>query len=90
MKINWKLRLQNKTTLAALITTVISFVYTILGIFDIVPKFSQDSVVQFAAIIVQILMAIGIVVDPTTDGVSDSSRAMGYSEPHKEDDSAKG
>ena len=90
MKINWKLGLQNNTTLAALIATVISFVYTILGIFDIVPKFSQDSVVQFATIIVQILMAIGIVVDPTTDGVSDSSRAMGYSEPYKEDDSAKG
>ena len=34
MKINWKLRLQNKTTLLALIGAVAALVYQALGFYD--------------------------------------------------------
>ena len=37
MKINWKLRLQNKTTLLALIGAIVALVYQVLGILEIVP-----------------------------------------------------
>jgi len=31
-----------------------------------------------------VLVILGVVNDPTTNGLSDSSRAMGYIEPYKE------
>lgn len=85
MKINWKLRLQNKTTLLALIGAIVALVYQVLGIFEIVPAVSQDSVISAVAVIINILVALGVVVDPTTSGVSDSERALCYECP-KEDD----
>ena len=85
MKINWKPRLQNKTTLLALIGAIVALVYQILGIFEIVPAVSQDSVISAVAVIINILVALGVVVDPTTSGVSDSERALCYECP-KEDD----
>ncbi len=85
MKINWKLRLQNKTTLLALIGAVVALVYQVLGIFEIVPAVSEDSVISTVAVIINLLVALGVVVDPTTSGVSDSTRALCYECP-KEDD----
>ena len=85
MKINWKLRLQNKTTLLALIGAIVALVYQVLGIFEIVPAVSEDSVISATAVIINLLVALGVVVDPTTSGVSDSTRALCYKCP-KEDD----
>ncbi len=85
MKINWKLRLQNKTTLLALIGAVIAFVYQELGIFGIVPAVSEDTLTSMIAVIINILVALGIVVDPTTSGVSDSTRALCYERPKEEE-----
>lgn len=82
MKINWTLRLQNKTTLAALAATVLAFAYQLCGIFGIVPPVSQDSLLQLVGIVLNILAALGVVTDPTTSGLSDSARALGYDEPY--------
>lgn len=84
MNINWLLRLKNKATLSTLIVLAITFVYQVLGLFGIVPGVSQDMMVQLTGIIVNILAAFGVVVDPTTAGVSDSARAQGYTEPYSE------
>ena len=81
MKINWKLRLQNKVTLTTLLVGAITFVYLVLGCFDIVPPISQDQITQYVLLFVDILVNFGIVVDPTTAGVNDSQQALGYSEP---------
>lgn len=85
MNINWKLRLKNKATLAALIATVVAFVYQMLGIFGVVPAISQDSVITGAGIVLNLLVAIGVVVDPTTSGVNDSEQAMGYEKPRSDE-----
>lgn len=82
MNINWLLRLKNKATLTTLIVLAISFNYQVLGLFGIVPSVSQDMLIQLAGIIVNILAAFGVVVDPTTAGVSDSARAQGYDNPY--------
>lgn len=82
MKINWTLRLQNKATLAALAATVLAFAYQLCGIFGIVPPVSQDSLLQLVGIVLNILVALGVVTDPTTSGLSDSARALGYDEPY--------
>lgn len=80
--INLKLRLKNKTTLTALLLTISTFVYQVLGLFEVVPPLSEDTVVQLVGLVVNLLVALGVVVDPTTKGVSDSERALNYQEPY--------
>ena len=83
MNINWKLRFQNKTSLTAIVLAVIALVYQVLGIFGIVPAVSQDTLIQLAGAVINLFVLLGIVVDHTTEGVSDSQRAMGYEKPNK-------
>lgn len=85
MKIKWKLRLQNKATLIALVTALIAFVYQALGLVGIVPAISESQIVECAGMLINILAMLGIVTDPTTAGVSDSEQALTYSEPKKEE-----
>lgn len=85
MKINWKLRLQNKTTLLAIAAAGIALVYQILGLIGVVPAVSQDAVMQTASMAINLLALLGIVVDPTTAGTSDSTQALEYDEPRKEE-----
>lgn len=81
MKINWKVRLKNKTWLLAFLGAIVAFIYQILGMLGIVAPVAEDSVTQVIALVINLLVALGIVQDPTTAGVSDSSRAMGYDVP---------
>lgn len=84
MNINWILRLKNKATLTALIAAALAFGYQVAGIFGVVPPVSQDAVAQAAMLLVNILVALGVVVDPTTQGIGDSPRAMEHTEPKGE------
>ena len=81
MKINWKVRFKNKTWLITFLITVLAFVYQILGMFDIVPPITQDMATQLVTIIINMLVAIGVVIDPTTAGASDSEQALKYDKP---------
>lgn len=84
MKINWSLRLKNKTTLTAIILAIIALVYQVLGLFGVVPGISESQITEVAGMVINLLCLLGIVIDPTTSGVSDSNQAMGYEVP-KED-----
>lgn len=84
MNINWVLRLKNKTTLTALIAAALAFGYQVAGILGVVPPVAQDELAQAAMLLVNILVALGVVVDPTTAGIGDSKRAMNYTEPKGE------
>lgn len=75
--INWKLRLQNKVTLIALLGAI--FLMSQQFGLDI-PKNIQDGVNTF----VYILVLLGVVNDPTTSGITDSKQALEYKNP-KED-----
>lgn len=81
MAINWKLRLQNKATLTSIILAVIAFVYQMLGLFGVIPSISQDTLINLAGLIINMLVGFGIVVDPTTQGIYDSELAMSYNAP---------
>ena len=83
---NWKLRLQNKTTLIALIAAGVSLIYQVLAMADILPPVSEDEVMSLAGVAVNMLCLLGIVVDPTTKGITDSDRALSYIAPGKEGD----
>ena len=74
--LNLKIRLKNKTFIVTMMTTVIAFVYQMLAQFEIVPKVTQDQTLQVVMLVVYILAGLGILVDPTTDGVKDSERVL--------------
>ena len=80
--INWKVRFKNKVWLVAFITFLVSTVYQFLAMFEIAPAITQDAVMQIVAAVLQLLSLLGVVVDPTTKGLRDSERAMGYNEPN--------
>ena len=84
MKINWKVRLKNKTWLLAFAGAIVAFVYQILGMLGVVAPIAEDNVTQVIGLLVNLLVALGIVQDPTTAGMSDSIEALSYSEPKKE------
>ena len=84
MQINWKLRFQNRATLWAIISLVVSLTYRILDAVGVFPPFTADFVLEIAADVLTLLGLLGVIVDPTTDGVPDSNRAMGYDQPWKD------
>ena len=81
MKINWKVRFKNKVWLGSFFSLVVGFVYSLLALFDVFPAVTQNLVVQLLNQVLTFLGLIGVIVDPTTAGLEDSDRAMGYEEP---------
>ena len=57
---------------------IIAFVYSMLALFGVVPSVAEDTITEIITLIVEFLAMLGILVDPTTDGVSDSERALTY------------
>lgn len=78
MKINLKARLKNKTFIVTFATLIIAFVYQVLSLFEVVPKVSESTVINLLGMVVNLLAGLGVIVDPTTDGINDSDRAMTY------------
>ena len=83
MKINWKVRIKNKAFWLAVIPAVALVAQALAALFgytidltSIVGKLQAVVNAVFA-----LLVILGIVVDPTTSGVEDSNRAMGYETP---------
>ena len=81
MKLNWKVRFKNKTWLTMFLSLIVGFVFNMLKLFDIVPTFSENLVMNIIGQVLTFLGLIGVIVDPTTAGIQDSDRAMTYQEP---------
>ena len=81
MNINWKLRFRNKVTLTAFLLGVVALIYQRLGLAGIVPAVSESQITQIAVMAVDLLVLLGVVVDPTTEGISDSAQALKYDNP---------
>lgn len=88
--INWKLRFKNEVTLSTLFVTVVAFIYQILGLFGIVPPVSEDTITKLITLLINIMAALGIIVDPTTAGLGDTKQALGYEVPRVEGDEING
>ncbi len=84
MQINWKVRFQNKTFLAGLISLVVVFIYDLLQLLEITPAVTQSAVMQVAEGVLTILGMVGVIADPTTAGVADSKQAMTYDAPKQD------
>ena len=86
MKVNWKVRFKNKVWLTSFCAIVLSFVYTMLGMFDIYPSITKNQALEIVNNVLMFLSLIGVIVDPTTAGLNDSERAMGYEVPYSDAD----
>jgi phi LC3 family holin len=84
MKVNWKVRFKNKTWLTMFISLIVGFVFNLLKMFDVVPVVTESFVMNVVGQVLTFLGLIGVLVDPTTSGLNDSDRAMGYEEPWKD------
>ena len=80
-KINWKVRFKNKVWLGSFLSLIVGFAYSMLALFDVFPAVTQNLVVQMMNQVLTFLGLIGVIVDPTTAGLGDSERAMGYTKP---------
>lgn len=81
MKVNWSVRFKNKTWLTTFISLIVGFIFNILKMFDIVPVVTENFVMNMVGQVLTFLGLIGVLIDPTTAGINDSERAMGYVEP---------
>ena len=82
--INWKVRIKNPLFWSTIIPAVIGFVYCVLGAFGVVPSVADNTVLEIVSALIAALTTLGVLVDPTTSGVSDSALAMTYNEPRRD------
>lgn len=84
--INWKVRIKHKTFWLAIIPAILLLIQTIAVIFGIDLQIDtlNDQLINIVEALFVVLAILGIVVDPTTSGVGDSSQAMQYTSPKKE------
>ncbi len=78
MKINIKVRLKNKMFVLSATALIVTFVYQILSAFDVMPKITENEFSELVTMFVNILAFFGVLADPTTEGLSDSERALTY------------
>lgn len=86
MMINWKVRLLNKTFWITLVPVLALLLQTFLAVFGVKLELGEtiNKVSLFINALFAVLMIVGIVNDPTTSGVSDSTRAMTYERPNNQ------
>lgn len=73
---NFKVRFKNKTFLLTFVVTLLAFIYNTLGTFGIVPAIAQEEIYNIILGIVNLLALLGIVIDPTTEGIKDSENTL--------------
>lgn len=85
-KINWKVRVLNKTFWLTLVPALALLLQTFLAVFGVKLELGEtiDKLLVFINALFAVLMIVGIVNDPTTAGLSDSSRALDYHEPFED------
>jgi phi LC3 family holin len=84
-KINWAVRLKNKTFWLSAVPAfflVLQYVLTALGI-QVDLSAAQAATLEVVNAVFMLLAALGIVVDHTTAGVGDSALAITYKTPKK-------
>lgn len=81
--INWKIRLMNKQFWLSLIPALALTAQAIAAVFgwEIDLTTVVGRLLTVVNTVFALLVVLGIVVDPTTEGVGDSERALSYTEP---------
>lgn len=82
MRINWKVRLQHIPFLLGLFSLLLLLAQQVAQIFgyDFTGVMSEQ-ISSILNTVLSILVLMGVIVDPTTRGTSDSERALMYRRP---------
>lgn len=81
--INWKVRIKNKWFWLAIIPAALVLIRAVAAVFGFDLNFTElgDKLAAVVEAVFAVLAILGIVVDPTTEGVQDSKLSMTYEEP---------
>ena len=87
MGINWIVRIKNKQFWLSVIPAIALVVQAVAAVFGYEFDFSTlvGKLLAVVDAVFALLVILGIVVDPTTSGVGDSVRAMGYVRPWEDE-----
>lgn len=90
--INWDIRWKNKTFWLTIIPAIIILIQAVANLFGFELELSelQEKLLVLVNAVFGVLVVLGVVVDPTTHGINDSVRALGYKEPWKDEEIEEG
>lgn len=85
-KINWLVRIKNKTFWIALIPALLLLIQVIAAVFGYTLDLGEldNQLLAIVNALFTVLSILGIVVDPTTAGAADSKQALMYDIPKKD------
>ena len=85
--INWKIRLMNKQFWLSLIPALALCAQAVAAVFgwEIDLTTAVGKLLTVVNTVFALLVVLGVVVDPTTAGIGDSERALGYDEPWEDE-----
>lgn len=83
--INWKIRIKNKNFWIALIPAVLLLIQVVARVFGFEIDLGDlgNNLLAVVNAVFVVLSILGIVTDPTTEGITDSDLAMTYIEPKR-------
>ena len=83
--INWIVRIKNKAFWVAIIPATLLLVQAIASAFGFTLDLGDlgNKLLEIVNAVFVLLTILGVVTDPTTNGVSDSEQALTYTEPKK-------
>ncbi len=83
MKINWKVRINNKIFWLALIPAMLMLIKSLANLigFEIDLHLVETNLLGVVEAVFMVLGIMGIVADPTTSGMGDSEQALTYEKP---------
>lgn len=84
MRINWRVRIRSKAFWMGISGVTLGFIFNILGQLDVQSPVTQGLLSDFISTLLAILGALGVLVDPTTQGISDSRKALFYNKPYRD------
>ena len=78
--INWKVRIKNDKFWIALIPAVLLLIQAVAAVFGFNLDLSElgNRLLDVVNALFAVLAIMGVVVDPTTEGIRDSERALNY------------
>ena len=81
--INWKVRVKNKVFWISVIPAVLLLIQAVATTFGYTLELGElgNNLLAIVNAAFGVLAILGIVTDPTTEGVSDSQQALTYNEP---------
>lgn len=81
--INWEVRIKNKAFWVAFIPAVLLLVQVVAAVFGFTLNLGElgNRLLDVVNAAFSMLAILGIVADPTTKGITDSTQALTYKEP---------